>query len=71
MKILKKKAVLIGVIGDRENCSVGYYKYECPTCNGTVNENYICCPYCGQRIYFDSTGIDLIDQFSNELKIKK
>lgn len=49
MRSIRKFAEYVGYIlyhGERFN------EWRCPKCGFGVSEDYICCPYCGQKIKF-------------------
>ncbi len=51
MKFVRKYAELIGVeLYRRER----FYSWRCPNkkCGMSILEEFICCPYCGQKIKF-------------------
>ena len=52
MKFIKKNAEFIGHIYFQEEV---FDEWRCPNknCGFSVSEDYICCPYCGQRLKFN------------------
>ena len=54
MKAIKKKAECVAVVyhnGER------FLEWRCPTCDNGIAEEYICCPYCGQRLKFEKISV--------------
>lgn len=69
MKIFKKKAECVAIEyhnGER------LFDWRCPNpkCRHGVAEDYICCPYCGQRLEFDRKSVK-IDSYKIQLGFKK
>lgn len=52
MKFIKKNAEFIGHTYFKEEV---FDEWRCPNknCGFSVSEDYICCPYCGQRLKFN------------------
>ena len=49
MKCIRKFAEFIGYTifhGEK------FTEWRCPNCGFGVSEDYVCCPYCGQKIKF-------------------
>lgn len=51
MKIMRRFAEFVGYTLHHD---VEFIEWRCPNkkCGMSVSEDYICCPYCGQRIKF-------------------
>ena len=69
MKIFKKKAECVSIEyhnGER------LLDWRCPNpkCGYGVSEEYICCPYCGQKLIFDRSTIKT-EQYKVHLGYKK
>ena len=55
MKLFKRKAEYIANL-----CVDGevYVDWRCPSCSMGVAEEYVCCPYCGQRLKFETKKVN-------------
>ncbi len=51
MKFIKKKAEQVSIVIHGDNVIPDY---RCPTCGMGVAPEYVCCPYCAQKLYFES-----------------
>lgn len=54
MKFIKKKAECVAIIkhgGER------LPDWRCPTCGMGIADDYICCPYCRQKVKFNESTI--------------
>lgn len=51
MKFIKKKAEQVSITIHGGDITPDY---RCPTCGMGVAPEYVCCPYCTQKLYFES-----------------
>lgn len=54
MKFIKRKAECVSITyhnGER------IPDWRCPSCGMGIADDYICCPYCGQKVEFDKSNI--------------
>lgn len=51
MKFIKKKAEQVSVTIHGSDVIPDY---KCPTCGMGVSTEYVCCPYCAQKLYFEN-----------------
>ena len=49
MKFIKKEAECVSIT---EHGSDTLYDWRCPSCGMGVAEDYVCCPYCRQKLIF-------------------
>lgn len=67
MKFIKKKAQCVAIQYHNQD---KFYDYRCPTCGMGVANDYICCPYCSQKLYFVRPDTEMEKEFSVSLKIE-
>lgn len=67
MKFIKKKAQCVAIkYIKREKL----YDWRCPTCGMGIAEDYVCCPYCRQRVFFIIPDKKMKNKFNVTLKRK-
>lgn len=65
MKFIKKRAKCAAIEYHNQD---KLYDYRCPTCGMGVADNYNCCPYCRQKLYFVKPEVEMEKEFNIALK---
>lgn len=60
MKFFKKKAKFVGYVVYNDD---KLREWRCPKCGMSIEEDYVCCPYCGQAVKFPTLPEDEINNF--------